>query len=613
MTKVLDVSGTFDEFLEETDWRVKENSSSIKCLGALNKYIVGKATALYWEQVYDEVDVRIMQAHRSGDIHIHDLGSYSSYCIGLSLRDLLREGIHGVDNISISKPASRLRSICAQIANIATVIQNEVAGAVAFSSWNVLLSPFVYFDTLRDRKIDDNGQKINIEYSEKEIENIYKSVESMVFQLNSNSRFGSDLVFSNFSLDFSIPQPLKSEVIILSGKQCEGYIYSDFQKESDLLLKVFCKILTKGDALNKPFAYPIPTFNIDKDMRWNDYSEVFELAAKTGAPYFGNFISSDMKSDDVYSMCCRLRLDLKELTKKTGGLFGSSEKTGSIGVVTVNLPAIGYRNKTKEDFFSDLKDKMELGYQQLIEKRKVIQKEFDKGLYPALKVYLGRLTTLFNTIGLVGGHEMCLNFLGKGIETKEGRDFSLEVVNFMRDVLLEFQEKSGLMFNLEYTPAESTAYRFALKDIKRYEGIATAGIKDVPYYTNSMNLPVGLDWNYKEIYEHQNGLLSLATGGSVLHNFLDGFTTAQMVEDFVKIVFTNYDIPYMSFSPVYTVCNDHGTFSGFLDVCPKCGGKVESFQRVTGYTRSISRFNNGKAQEFKERYQHNLVSEVEKL
>jgi anaerobic ribonucleoside-triphosphate reductase len=603
------VESTFAEYLSESDWRTKENSNAIFSFGSLNKYVLGKMSALYWEEIFNQVNPRIMAGHRNGDYHIHDLGSYSSYCFGASLRDLLTLGIQGVDNVCVSSPARRLRSACSQIANIVTIFQNEVAGAVAFSSWNVYLAPFVYFDKLRRDGINDNGQKRDLEYTKADLDDISQSVENMIYALNSNSRMGSEPAFSNLTLDFEVLEPMRNQAVVWAGEPLQSYTYSDFQAEADILLRSFAKAMLRGDAQGRPFAYPIPTFNVGKNMNWDKHDEVFELAAKTGAPYFGNFVHGALKESDVYSMCCRLRLDKRELLNKAGGLFGAAEKTGSLGVFTINLPAIAFRNKgqSKDVFLADLRDQMELGYQQLIKKREVVEREFQRGLFPALKTYLGRLDTLFLTIGLVGGHEMCLNALGVGIETPEGREFMIEVLHFMRAVLADFQEQSGCLFNLEYTPAESAAYRLALKDKQRYPNIITAGTSE-PYYTNSTHLPVGIPWSYQKIYEHQHGLLSLATGGSVYHNYMREPTTAAAVKRFLKGAFVKYDLPYISFSPVYSVCDQHGFLAGEQSECPHCGSETTVFQRVTGYVRPIKNFNKGKREEFRDRFQNDVAS-----
>lgn len=600
---------SFEEYLTQNDWRVKENSNSIFCLGSLNKYVLGKQTALFWEELYNKEDPRIITYHRNGDLHIHDLGSYSAYCFGASLRSLLLKGIKGVGNISVSRPAGCLRAITAQIANIATIFQNEIAGAVAFSSWNVYLAPFVYFDALKRRGIKDPiNTKLEIQYNEEDLRDIEKCVESMIYQLNSNSRMGSEPAFTNLTLDFEVLQPMKQLPVIIKGKHHPALTYSHFQQEADLLLDVFVRVMQEGDGRGKPFTYPIPTFNISKNVDWEKHPGVYELAAKYGTPYFGNFVSSTLKEEDVYSMCCRLRLNRKELINKTGGLFGAAENTGSIGVVTINLPAIGYRAKSSEEFYEDLDDKLQVAFKSLVIKRKIIEQEFDRGLYPALKEYLSNLNNLFLTIGIVGGHECCLNFLGVGIDNPHGKQFMLEVLNLIRQKISYFQEVSGLLLNLEFTPAESAAYRLAAKDRNRYPDIITSGVIS-PYYTNSVHLPVGIQWSYKQIYEHQHGLLSLATGGSVYHNYLSEATTAQAVKHFLKVAFTNYDLPYISFSPRYSICEEHGYLQGEHSVCPVCGKETTVYQRVTGYIRPVKNFNEGKAEEYRQRYQKTIDSE----
>lgn len=608
---MLNVVDTFNEYLNQNDWRVKENSNASFSFGTLCKHVIGKASALYWEDIYNKVDKRIIEGHRGAKLHIHDMGSYSSYCLGASLQDLLLDGVKGVSNISVSTPARRFRSACAHLANAVQILQNEVAGAIAFSSVNVYFAPFIYFDALKRRGIRDQGRKIEIDYDDRDYEDIYNSIESMIFQLNSNTRLNSEPAFSNITLDFKVLTPMKKKSVVHGGKTLDNYSYGEFQKEADIFVEMFAKVMIKGDGLGRPFAYPIPTFNISKDVDWDKHVSVWELAAKNGAPYFGNFINSPLDEEDVYSMCCRLRLDKKELQKKAGGLFGAAERTGSVGVASINLPQLGFLYKgDKEKFYEGLFELMEVAFIQLEEKRRVIQMEFDRGLYTALKQYLKRLNTLFSTIGIVGCHEMCLNFMGKGIETKEGRDFTVEVVNKMRDKLSEFQTRTDTMFNLEYTPAESTCHRFALKDKKNFPGIITAGTEERPYYTNSTHLPVGLDWSHAEVFAHQNGLLSLATGGSVWHSYIKEPTTGNNVKNFVRTVFTNYDIPYMSISPVYSVCPDCGFLPGHFDLCPECGGAAEAYQRVTGYCRPVNNYCDGKAQEYAERKQRSLDSLV---
>ena len=501
--------------------------------------------------------------------------------------------------------------------------------AVAFSSWNVYLAPFIYFDKIhRDEMLEEDGyevdystkyaktKKIKMKYNKRDMYDIKQSVQNLIFALNSNSRLGSEPVFSNFTLDFKVMKPMQQQPIIIAGKDHDFFTYGEFQEEANILINVFAELMLNGDGIGKMHAYPVPTFNIGKSMDYEEpmYQKVFEMAAKDGTPYFGNFVNSTLDEDDIKAMCCRLQLDKRELRKKMGGLFGAGEKTGSIGVFTINLPAIGFRNKGKEKmhFFEDLKEKMLIGKKQLIIKKHTIVKEFEKGLYPALKEYLDNFNTMFMTIGFVGAHEMCRNYLDKGIETTEGRDFTIEIVNFMKEQIADFQEETGELFNLEYTPAESAAYRMAKCDRHRYGSqIAQAGINN-KYYTNSTHLPVNIEWTYKQVYEHQNGLLDLATGGSVYHNYMKESTTPEMVKHFLKVSFENYKIPYISFSPLFSICEEHGFLKGLQKQCPNCNSKTTFYQRVTGYIREVENFNEGKLEEFKERYQKDLSDIGEK-
>lgn len=599
-----DILEVFEEYLNCGDWRVKENSNMIYSFGGLTKHVASKATALYWESIYDKLNPDIVKGHRDGDYHIHDLGAFSSYCFGASLRTLLLEGIHGVPNISVSSPAKYLRSICSQIANITTIFQNENAGAIAYSSVNVYLAPFIYFDTLKRRKITPTGKKIEIEYTDDDIKEVKQSIQNMLFQLNSNSRMGAEPAFSNFTIDFKVLKPMRDMPVVYAGKHSE-LTYKAFQKEADMFTSIFIEVMREGDGEGKLLPYPIPTFNVSHDMDWDAHDDVFALAAETGAPYFGNFLHGSLKEDDVFSMCCRLRLDMKELMNKTGGLFGAAENTGSIGVFTVNLPALGHRSETYKDLISNLDKIMDLGYEHLEEKRRVITFHLRNGLYPALKTYLPReFTTFFTSFGLVGAHEMCLNFLGKGIETEEGVELTLNVIKHMKHRLEEFQEESGNLYNLEYTPSESSAYRLALRDKKRFSDIIQSGSSETPYYTNSTHLPVSIDWNWNEVFKHQEKLLPEATGGCVYHSYLKETITPEAAKSFIKTTLMNYNIPYLSLSPRYSVCQEGcGVLKGHQDVCSRCGGKTEVYQRITGYIRKISSFNDGKAQEYKERYQ----------
>jgi len=581
----MDIKKTFEEYLSQSEWRVRENSNCTYSFGGLMKYVSSKASALYWEEYYNSVNSDIMRGHRNGDYHIHDLGSYSSYCFGGSLRSLLLKGIRGVPNVAKSAPANHFSSACAQIANFVTILQNEQAGAIAFSSVNTYLAPFIRRDDLQYHEVKQH-------------------VQNLVFALNSNSRIGAEPAFSNMTLDLKCPGPLKKVPVIIGGEPDANLVYGEFEREANMILDAFVEVLNEGDADGKLLPYPILTFNVTNDFDWEGYNNIFELAAKTGAPYFANFCQGGLSEDDVFSMCCRLRLDMRELRNKAGGLFGAAENTGSIGVFTINLPALGYRNKDNHEFFADLDDQLELGFQQLEAKRYILERNLASGLYPATREYLERgFETFFSSFGIVGAHEMCLNRFGQGIDTEVGRTFTKEVIEYIKLKLSAYQEQSGNMYNLEYTPAESTAYRLAMKDKQRYPDIITAGTDD-PYYTNSTHLPVSNEWNWHEVFKHQQELLPLATGGSVYHAYLTKETTTEQARKFIKNILTNYNIPYLSLSPRYSVCTGScGVLTGHQEVCPKCGKKADVYQRVTGYVRKVSSFNNGKLEEYKERFQ----------
>lgn len=602
----------FDEYLNGTDWRVKENSNSFKNFGGLNKYITSKNTAIYLKAYYDKINKKIIQGHDEGKYHIHDLGSLSSYCFGASLKDLLLKGVRGVPNVSVSSPAKRLRSITAQIANIVTIYQNEIAGAVAFSSVNTYLAPFVYFDKLKRDNLDDKGVKLDVSYSDRDIEDITESMQNMVYALNSNSRMGSEPAFSNFTMDFFTLKPMQEELVIIGGDM-KNYTYSQFQKEADILLDVFSKIMTNGDAEGNAFSYPIPTFNISKSVDFDNpaYKYVWESSAKFGIPYFANFITSDLKEDDVRSMCCRLRLDLKDLIKKTGGLFGAGENTGSIGVFTINLPMLGYKHKGNlKELYEELDELLELGKQQLCSKKKKVIELYNNGLYPALREYTENLETMFLTIGMIGGNELCRNFSNDeyDISQPEGKKLVNNVLEHMLDKLRDFQEETKFLFNLEATPAEGATYRLAKKSKETYPDIITAGSGKDVYFTNSVHLPVGIEWSYKDIYSHQEDLLSKFTGGSVYHNYLKDSLSGDIVKEQIKTIFENYEIPYISNSPLYGVCPEHGYTKNRAEgnTCPICGKPLQLYQRVTGYIRRVDNFNIGKHKEFLERNQKDL-------
>lgn len=612
----------FNEYLSKEDWRVKENSNAAYSLGALSKHISSRDTAIYWQEYYDKFNPEIIQGHKDCRYHIHDLGFYSSYCYGASLEEILKKGIKGVPNVSDSSAPKHFRSATSIIANITTIFQNEVAGAVAFSSWNTYLAPFIYFDKLeRDQKIaflfggvelynvDPYKQKVDLEYHDLDIDDIKQSIQNMIFALNSNSRAGAEPAFSNLTLDFKVLKPMQDKNVIIAGKEVENFVYKDFQKEADMLLDLFSQCMNQGDANGHPFAYPIPTFNISKNVEWDNpsYKYVWEMSGKYGIPYFANFIHGDLSEDDIRSMCCRLRLDKRELMKKTGGLFGAGEQTGSIGVFTISLPMIAYKHKNdKEAFFKELKELMELGKQQLILKRGKVVEEFNNGLYPALKEYTHSLDTMFLTMGMIGANEMCTNFFDNievDITSRKGIDFTEEVMNFMLEAIKDFQEETGLLFNLEATPAEGATYRLASGAKKHFRDIYVAGEGENVYFTNSVHLPVYVDWLYNDIFKHQEKLLSKFTGGSVYHRYLIHSLSGDMVKEGVKTIFTNFNIPYLSNSPLYSICNVHGYLEGKNEICPHCGMSVDTYQRVTGYIRKVNNFNKGKTGEFNNRFQ----------
>lgn len=571
-----------DEYLNKDDWRVYENSNAHYSFGALNKHIVGMVSADYWlDKIYND-DIR--ESHVEGDFHIHDLGSLTLYCCGYSLRGIIRNGITGISNIPTSKPASHFDSLLAQIANITTIFQNEIAGAVAFSSFDTLVAPFVKED--------------NLSYDE-----VCQAMQSFIFQINSNSRMGAEPAFSNLTFDITPPKDLIDKKVWFSGDMLD-YTYRECQKEMDMVNRAFYEIMYEGDADDAPFAYPIPTYNIHDRFDWENPNNelLWKMAGKFGIPYFANFLNSDMSPEDSRSMCCRLRLDKRELKKRGGGLFGAAELTGSIGVVTINLPRLGYISNSKEEFYELLDEKMILAKESLEIKRKFIYKQMERGLIPAFKEYVGTLRNHFSTIGLVGMNEMSYNIFDSGIDSKIGHDFSVEVLEYMRERIADFQEETDNLYNLEATPAESTCYRLAMKDKDRFEdSYIKIGVNGEPYYTNSCHLPVDKVKNISQLYENQNDLQKQFNGGTVVHTYLQDSISAEDAKHIVKTVCENYEVPYISLSPLYSICPDHGHLGGFVEVCPECGQAVESYQRITGYIRPVSKFNDGKKAEFFDR------------
>lgn len=549
-TPVLDINSTMDGYLAKSDWRVNENANVNFSLGGLILHNSGAITANYWlSNIYPK---EISEAHKNAAFHIHDLSMLSGYCAGWSLRQLIQEGLGGVPDKNSSKPASHLSTLVNQMVNFLGVLQNEWAGAQAFSSFDTYLAPFVKKDNLSEKQV-------------------HQCMQSYIFGINVPSRWGSQAPFTNITLDWTCPDDLKDKKAIVGGKE-QDFTYGECQKEMDMINRHFLEIMKEGDADGRGFGYPIPTYNITKDFNWESENAkmLFEMTGQYGTPYFQNFINSDLNPNDVRSMCCRLRLDKRELRKRGGGLFGSDEFTGSLGVVTINLPQIGYLSKTKEEFFSRLDHLMDLAKQSLCIKRKVIQKLYDGGLFPYTRRYLKTLDNHFNTIGLCGMNECCLNFLKKNIAEKEGKKFAEEILDHMRNRLQNFQEETGELFNLEATPAESTSYRLAKHDKEQYPAIITSGTKE-PFYTNSTQLPIDFTADIFEALDHQESLQTKYTGGTVFHTFVgeqikDWKTTANLV----KTIFTNYKIPYLTISPVYSVCPVHGYLSGTHFECPKC-------------------------------------------
>lgn len=552
---MLDINATMDGYLAQSDWRVKENANVNFSLGGLILHNSGTVTANYWlKNIYTP---EIAEAHKNCAFHIHDLSMFSGYCAGWSLRQLIQEGLGGVPDKITSKPASHLSTLVNQIVNFLGIMQNEWAGAQAFSSFDTYLAPFVKTD--------------NLDYKA-----VKQCIQSYIYGVNTPSRWGSQAPFTNITLDWVCPEDLKNKKAIVGGKE-QNFKYGDCQKEMDMINKAFLELLLEGDAVGRGFAYPIPTYNITKDFSWNSENAklLFEITSAYGTPYFQNFINSDLNPSDVRSMCCRLRLDKRELRKRGGGLFGSDEFTGSLGVVTINLPQIAYLAKTEEEFYARLDYLMDLAKQSLCIKRKVIQKLLDNGLFPYTKRYLKTLDNHFNTIGLCGMNECCLNFLGVNIVDPKGYKFACEILDHMRERMQDYQEKTGELFNLEATPAESTSYRLARHDKTNYPAIITSG-KDEPYYTNSSQLPVDYTADVFEALDHQEKLQTKYTGGTVFHMFLgEQIKDWRACRDLVKKVFTNYRIPYFTVSPTYSVCPVHGYIAGEHFECPKCRAEKE--------------------------------------
>ena len=593
---MLDYKEIVDNYINVNDWRVKENSTVTYSVGGLILSNSGAITANYWlSEIYDD---EIGFAHRNADIHIHDLSMLTGYCAGWSLKQLIQEGLGGVPGKITSAPASHLSTLCNQMVNFLGIMQNEWAGAQAFSSFDTYLAPFVKIDNLSYREVK-------------------QCIQSFVYGVNTPSRWGTQAPFSNITLDWVVPNDLAELNCIIGGKEVD-FKYKDCQAEMDMVNKAFIEIMVEGDANGRGFQYPIPTYSITSNFDWSETENnklLFEMTAKYGTPYFSNYINSDMEPSDVRSMCCRLRLDLRELRKKSGGFFGSGESTGSVGVVTINMPRIAYLAKDEADFYARLDRLMDISARSLKVKRTVITKLLDSGLYPYTKRYLGTFNNHFSTIGLVGMNEACLNakWIGCDLINEKAQKFTQDVLNHMRERLSDYQEQYGDLYNLEATPAESTSFRLAKHDKKHYPDIITAAKseEDTPYYTNSSHLPVGYTEDIFTALDIQDDLQTLYTSGTVFHAFLgEKLPDWKAAANLVKKIAENYKLPYYTLSPTYSVCKNHGYIAGEEFTCPTCGEKAEVYSRITGYYRPVQNWNDGKSQEYKDRKVYNIATSV---
>ncbi len=582
---LLNYKDLVDDYLQINDWRVKENSTVTYSVGGLILSNSGAITANYWlSEIYDQ---EVADAHRNADLHIHDLSMLTGYCAGWSLKQLIREGLGGVPGKITSSPASHLSTLCSQMVNFLGIMQNEWAGAQAFSSFDTYLAPFVKVDHLTQKEVK-------------------QCIQSFIYGVNTPSRWGTQAPFSNITLDWTVPADLASQPAIVCGKEMD-FTYGDCKQEMDMVNKAFIQIMIEGDANGRGFQYPIPTYSITKDFDWSDTENnklLFEMTAKYGTPYFSNYINSDMEPSDVRSMCCRLRLDLRELRKKSGGFFGSGESTGSVGVVTINLPRIAYLAKDEADFYHRLDKLMDIAARSLKTKRTVITKLLDAGLYPYTKQYLGTFDNHFSTIGLIGMNEAGLNakWLRKDLTDPSTQQFAKDVLNHMRERLSDYQEQYGDLYNLEATPAESTTYRFAKHDKEQFPDIITANEDGTPYYTNSSHLPVGYTEDIFSALDIQDELQTLYTSGTVFHAFLgEKLPDWKAAANLVRKIAENYKLPYYTMSPTYSVCAEHGYLAGEQYTCPHCGRETEVYSRITGYYRPVKNWNDGKSQEFKDR------------
>jgi ribonucleoside-triphosphate reductase len=585
-SSVLDYKETVENYVKVNDWRVKENSTVTYSVGGLILSNSGTITANYWlSEIYDE---EISNAHRNADIHIHDLSMLTGYCAGWSLKQLIQEGLGGIPGKITSAPSAHLSTICNQMVNFLGIMQNEWAGAQAFSSFDTYLAPFVKVDNLNYKAVK-------------------QCIQSFVYGVNIPSRWGTQSPFSNITLDWTVPNDLAELNAIVGGKEM-NFKYKDCVKEMEMVNKAFIEVMIEGDANGRGFQYPIPTYSITKDFDWSETENnklLFEMTAKYGTPYFSNYVNSDMEPSDVRSMCCRLRLDLRELRKKSGGFFGSGESTGSVGVVTINLPRIAYISNDKEAFYKQLDRMMDISARSLKIKRDIISKFLVEGLYPYTKHYLGSFENHFSTIGLIGLNEVGLNakWLGANMTDTRTQEFSVEVLNYMRERLSDYQEEYGDLYNLEATPAESTTYRLAKHDLARYPDIISASENgETPYYTNSSHLPVGYSEDIFDALDIQDELQTLYTSGTVFHAFLgEKLSDWKAAASLIKTIAYNYKLPYYTLSPTYSICKTHGYITGEVYQCPECGNKTEVYSRITGYYRPLQNWNDGKSQEYKER------------
>ena len=589
---ILDYKDVVNSYVKVEDWRVKENSTVTYSVGGLILSNSGAVTANYWlSEIYDE---EIAEAHRNADIHIHDLSMLTGYCAGWSLKQLIKEGLGGITGKITSAPARHLSVLCNQMVNFLGIMQNEWAGAQAFSSFDTYLAPFV--------KVD------NLSYPE-----VKKCIEAFIYGVNTPSRWGTQAPFSNITLDWTVPDDLAELPALVGGVEMD-FKYKDCKKEMDMVNKAFIETMIEGDSNGRGFQYPIPTYSITKDFDWSDTENnrlLFEMTAKYGTPYFSNYINSDMQPSDVRSMCCRLRLDLRELRKKTGGFFGSGESTGSVGVVTINMPRIAYLSANKDEFYARQNHMMDIAARSLKIKRGVITKLLNEGLYPYTKRYLGTFENHFSTIGLIGMNEVGLNanWLRADMSDPRTQEFTKEVLNHMRERLSDYQEQYGDLYNLEATPAESTTYRLAKHDRKRWPGIKTAGKPgDTPYYTNSSHLPVDYTVDIFDALDIQDELQTLYTSGTVFHAFLgEKLPDWKAAASLVRTIASNYKLPYYTLSPTYSICKEHGYLAGEVKVCPHCGAKTEVYSRITGYYRPVQNWNDGKLQEYANRTEYDIA------